>query len=251
MPLSLCPACRLPYCTECLESLLRSPEICPICLGLACTSGNCARPWTAVEGENGGARFDSVSAAYLSIGPGARVLKVWKTAPSSKLEHHLRAGVRERLSSFFPNEALTFVPIPQSAKRRWELAGGSVLRLCEMIRAIRRNPHDQIAHLLEVGEAESSQARSRGGDRYSRRSPIRAQTRPLDEETRLTLTRSSRIVLVDDFLTSGSTLRSAAVAVREKIRTLDGRNTRVDVFVLGFRPTLFKDGESRSERVEI
>ena len=249
MPLSLCPACRLPDrsvvtnlpCEECLDSLLAAPRICPVCLGFACADDACARPWLAVNGEDGRLRFDSVTAAYLSIGPGARVLKSWKTSPSPSLTRHLQAGVQPHLAQFEAETPLLLIPIPQSARRRMELAGGSALRLCAMIREARRNPRDRILDLLDVGRREHAQAKSKGDERYSRRAAIQARPAEALEEVDH---RKPRFLLVDDFLTSGTTLRTAAAVVRETFENLDrfdGGNTRLDVFVLGFRPALFRD----------
>ncbi len=241
-------------CEECLSALLAAPAICAECLGFTCPPGACARPWLAVRGEDGRLRFDSVSAVYLSIGPGARVLKSWKTTPNPSLARHLGRAVALGLARFAIGTPLFLIPVPQSARRRWELAGGSVLRLCGMIRAARRNPDDRILDLLEIGSPRSpdgergAQALSRGGGRYSRRSPIRARAIESFGETTLLpgdLDAKPALVLVDDFLTSGATLRAAAAAAREGLATLGafgGGNARLEVFVLGFRPALFRYG---------
>lgn len=258
MPFSLCPACRLPSpsavsnlpCGDCFASLLVAPPICPVCLGFACPDGGCARPWLAVKGDSDRLRFDSVRAAYLSVGPGARVLKVWKTSPSPGLDRRLRPEVRARLAGFPAGVPLFLVPVPQDARRRWELSGGSTLRLCAMIRGIRGNPADRTLDLLEVGERSGAQARARGDERYSRRAALRARGISSAADTFLDATdlaANPRLVLVDDFLTSGATLRAAAEAARGKLGELGwfgGGNARLDVFVLGFRPALFGDGQA-------
>lgn len=257
MSLTLCTACRFPSnsvvsnlpCEECLASLLTSPAICAECLGFACLTkarpeGGCTRPWLAVGGEEGRLRFDSVRSAYLSLGPGARVLKSWKTAPSPSLDRYLRGGVLERLREFPSERPLYLIPVPQSGDRRWRLAGGSAIRLCAMILEIRRNPGDRLIDLLEIGKRERAQALSRGVERYSRRAEIGARAgetalSPADTDS------NPSFVLVDDFLTSGATLRMAAAATRGKFAELGrfgGARARLDVFVLGFRPALFGDG---------
>ncbi|MBS1961638.1 MAG: hypothetical protein JST04_05450 [Bdellovibrionales bacterium] len=267
MPLTVCAACRLPSrsvvdnlpCAECRESLLVSPSICADCLGFSCPPAACARPWLRIEGTDGARRFDSVAAAYLAIGPGARVLKSWKTAPSPSLDRFLLAGVRERLRGFSPDEPLALIPVPQGAARKWELAGGSALRVCELVRAARRNPNDRVHELLALGPRAGAQAKAKGDDRYSRKPVIRAREDRTPEEFASAL-EGVRAVLVDDFLTSGATLRAAAEALRgkwtevERLRArpgsgLDARlgsgrgfpvGIRLDVFVLGFRPALIE-----------
>lgn len=261
MPLSVCSACRLPSrsvvahlpCDECLSSLLRSPAICAECLGFACPPGACARPWLAVRGEDDAHRFDSVAAGYLSLGPGARVLKSWKTAPSPALTRFLAAAVRASFP-IAPERPAFLIPVPQSEARRWKLAGGSALRLCRMIREERRNPGDRVLDLLELGTSNAvsetahtttNQGRTRGDARYSRSAGIRA--RPITEAGATLLKAADfaaipELLLVDDFLTSGATLRAAARAAREKLGELGwfgGRRARLGVYVLGFRPALF------------
>lgn len=253
MPFSLCSACRLPSssvvanlpCEECLASLLASPPICAECLGFACPAESCDRPWLAVAGEGGRLRFDSVRAAYLSVGPGARVLKTWKSAPSPSLDRFLRGRVRTCLEELPKTRPLFLIPVPQSDERRWALAGGSAIRLCAMIRELRKNPADRRIDLLALGKRSSAQALSRGDERYSRPSAIHAREfdsrgegffSPAEFES------DPVVLLVDDFLTSGTTLRAAAGAVRGKFAELNGfggGGARLEVFVLGFRPALF------------
>ncbi len=261
--LTRCSACNLPCdsvvsnlpCEECLSSLLASPGICAVCLGFTCQIGVCERPWLRVEGADSELRFDSVTAAYLSIGPGAHVLKSWKKAPSPSLTRFLRQSVKEKIARF--DRPLLIVPVPQSGARRWVLNGGSALRLCEIILEIRREPRDRLVDLLElsVDRDLEPQALKKGGQRYSRRSAIQpkeiphsAQWAPHVGPTET----GADILLVDDFLTSGSTLRSATGAVRRQLNDLDRgcfRRRRVDVFVLGFRPALFgSDGQIRQTR---
>ncbi len=225
---------------------------------MACDPGRCTRPWLKIDGDAGSLRFDSVAAAYLSIGPGARVLKSWKTSPSPSLTRFRLGGIRSYLGDFDSRRPLLVIPVPQSAPRRWELAGGSVMRLCTMIREARAHPSDRTLDLLEVGDRATSsdpgpaqnQARARGDDRYSRHAAIRARGLTTLEEARLTpedLDGNPQLVLVDDFLTSGSTLRAAAGKVREKLGELGwfgGRNARLAIFVLGFRPALFAENRN-------
>ncbi len=249
----LCPSCHLPAllfsplpCADCRDSLLISPPICPRCLGLTCERDACLRPWVRVDGDDGLSRFDSVDAAYLSIGPGAKILKSWKRAPSPALSRTLFPEIRRKVSLALPAGTPTIlVPVPQSAKRKWELSGGSVIRTCELILQARQGLGETTIWdflELEADPGERSplhQSHTKGDQRYTRRSRIRGDT---SIEARFPTQSHARVVLVDDFLTSGATLRAAAVATRETLEKsgrFDGRRTRLGVFVLGFRPTLF------------
>lgn len=210
-----------------------------------------------VEGEEGIRLFDSITSRYLSLGPGAAVLKSWKKSGSPALHRHLATGLRETLDTFFPDsrKPLLLLPIPQGSFRKWQLNGGSVLRLCEMIQSVRKK--STLIECLELFSATqsasldepSNQARMKGDGRYARKMEIRARE---DDELIRSFSRFSKtftdetidILLVDDFLTSGATLRSALEAVRVGFQNsglFAGRRTRIGAFVLGFRPSLFSD----------
>lgn len=255
MPFSICPACLLPSekpisnlpCGECLSSLLLAPRICRSCLGFSCEPTACLRPWMRVEGEEGLRLFDSVTSAYLSIGPGASVLKSWKKAASPALQRILTQGVTHALESR-STPPLLLIPVPQSSARKWQLGGGSVLRLCEMIAhtRTRTHAHTEILDLLEVVHLpETNQARMKGDGRYRREQSIQMKStevlRELREKITLVQRQDPEILLVDDFLTSGATLRSSLQVIRlgfEDLGLFAGRRTRIGAFVLGFRPSL-------------
>ncbi len=192
-----------------------------------------------VEGDDGIKLFDSISAAYLSIGPGAGVLKSWKKSGSPALSHTLTEGMARALGSY---ENLVLIPVPQSPARKWQLNGGSVLRLCEMIVRSRRqsSAKTEIQDLLEVDvSSETNQARMKGDGRYKREQSFKF--RPSKSFTHEPLGEKTTLLLVDDFLTSGSTLRGALETLRngfEDSGLFSGRKTRVGIFVLGFRPSL-------------
>ncbi len=233
-------------CHECREALLVAPAICASCLGLACAPTECFRPWIRVEGEGGASRFDSVTAAYLSVGPGAAILKAWKKSPNPAIGRLLLPEIRAKLSTLpHPEAPLVLIPVPQSVRRRWDLAGGSVWRLCETILEARGRKEDAVFDVLSLDTGKfleperAQQAHSKGDERYFRRSMI-----SLREGSSPIAGPNASILVVDDFLTSGATLRSAVAAARKKLENSGGfasRPTRIGVFVLGFRPTLFAD----------
>jgi predicted amidophosphoribosyltransferase len=176
--------------------------------------------------------FPSVHAAYLSLGPGARVLKTWKTTRNPALERWLRSGLRRALAPFETARKLVLVPIPQSAERRWELHGGSTLRLCEMIVSVRRQGllATEIRELLAPAPvSEPSQAKTRGSERYRRKASF------MTADGVPPLAPGEAAVVVDDLLTSGSTVRAALRALRRPL----------PVLVLGFRPALSDSPSSR------
>lgn len=196
-----------------------------------------------VEGDEGIRLYDQITAAYLSIGPGAAVLKSWKKSGSPALHRVLTRGVKDATSTSIRRPRI-LIPVPQSSDRNWQLNGGSVRRLCEMMAT--QNTGFEIFDLLEVyHSAETNQARMRGDGRYRREASIRVKPREkirrLQELRKFSELQDPEILLVDDFLTSGATLRSALEVTRlgfEELGLFSGRRTRIGAFVLGFRPSL-------------
>lgn len=196
----------------------------------------------------GAARFDSVTAAYLSVGPAAAILKTWKRSSNPAIAHFLLPEIRRKLSRIPEADApLILVPVPQSIDRRWDLAGGSVWRLCETLLAARARSDDTVLDILSLDSGKFlepervQQAKTKGDERYFRRSTIAVRDRSPGVHLAAP---DATVLVVDDFLTSGATLRSAVAATRKKLEDsgrFAGRPVRVGVFVLGFRPTLFAD----------
>lgn len=205
-----------------------------------------------ISGDEGELIFESVRSVYLSIGPGAGVLKSWKKSASPALDAFLRLQVRQSFARIpQKKKPCILLPIPQSADRKWLLDGGSTLRFTEMIAAASRNAEVFELLALDPDKAlgESNQARSKGDVRYSRRPGIRAKTadeigveHPLMKRILAGADEDPEIFIVDDFLTSGATLRASLKEARsgfEALGLFSGRRTRISAFVLGFRPTLF------------
>jgi predicted amidophosphoribosyltransferase len=268
MSFTLCPACRLPTerlfsalpCEECIAGLLLPPPICPTCFGFACGTSpeDCLRAWIRVDGgEALPYRLRSVTAAYVSAGPGFRVLKAWKTSRNPALERVLLAGVRRAISFWKDREDVILIPVPQSASRRWELFGGSTLRLCEMIRTARKESglRTTVLEALEArsdesvrpGEPASPQAKTRGAARYGKASIFFRRDLELTNLDRWAGHSESPFIVVDDFLTSGSTVRRALQALRAQSPTSVSpfQNRDFDAFILGFRPSFFAETETK------
>lgn len=224
-----CPVCgdrpalrTLPLCPECIGSLIRCPPLCAECGETDCTPAACARPWRSPPSS--GARVQVLGATYLLLARGYRVLKRWKVQQGLLFDRQVLAPVRIPLSGHpFETSRTLVVPIPQALGRSWVLGG---------------NPAQAVASAL-AGRARfelwaSGLRRVSSGDRPSvRRQAERSLVDRISSPPRFEATRSfwgRDVILVDDFMTTGRTLRSAAQAL-----ALGGARS-IHLYALGYRP---------------
>ncbi|MCM2322072.1 MAG: hypothetical protein NDJ90_02305 [Oligoflexia bacterium] len=221
-----CPCCgsgatprTFPLCEGCARALVRAPALCPTCASPVCPQaapgGGCLRPWAR-------SGIHSYSAAYLLVNPCYRVLKRWKLTGGPLFNRTiLRAddGLRESWREF---NADAIVTVPQRAWRAWRMKGSPSERIARFVSAELSLP---IVRALEPSLARRGtrrQAELSGEDRYAN---------PIAFAPGERLTPGARLILVDDFMTSGRTLREAAAAL------LSLGAGAVHVFCLGLRLT--------------
>lgn len=253
-----CPACKqtgasaetFPLCRECDQSLVPCPRLCPSCGGHTCedpSSSVCSRPWLQQT------ELDSFTARYLLIEPGYRVLRRWKMSRGPVLDHrilNLDGGTRERVQKIRPD---VIVPMPQRFNRSWRLGGSPAEKLAYWISEETRTP---IAHLLNTTSLEKptlQQLRGLSPFKQSALSPHqRAEHSPRQAELRMQdrignrllfaynedipVKREATVLLVDDFMTTGHTLKAAAKILRSR------GVLRVHAFCLGARPLRVSTG---------
>lgn len=208
----------LPLCPICIRYLRSAPLVCASCLGLAC-GRTCLRPELRVQGYDRQTVFDSVHAAYLSLGPTHSILRHWKKSPNERLEELLAkrsSASLQRLRELSPD---VIIPVPQSAGRSLSLAGGPARRLAHRLARDLGIPMHEPLSVDRV----SRQAGKTGALRYET---------PIEFAWNSAESAPASALLVDDFLTSGQTLRAACRVLRRS------GVVRVHVFVLGFRPSL-------------
>ncbi len=184
-----------PLCRVCRESLVPCPELCAQCGSPVCGS-SCRKAWAPLG------PLRSLHAAYLFLGLGHEVLKRWKFHPGPFLDQAiltLDASLASRLGA---TGARTIVAVPQRFERAWELGGGSSARIAAWLS---RELGIPARGLLKPGVAGVRQSASSAELRFQnliRFEPV-TDGRPVLEP----------ILLVDDFATTGHTLRSAARAL--------------------------------------
>lgn len=195
-----CVACRgetdaraFPLCTACIGALVDCPPLCPSCASPACPPFSCSRPW--ISNPN----IRSFSGRYLGLEPAYRVLKTWKKN---------RGFLFDRLvltrPPLIPADC-QLVPIPQRVPRAWSLGGSPAESLaCWIAR------HSGAGILRPLGAVEHEFRQGELGLDGRLRNELRFEIR----HGELRRVSGNKILLIDDFVTSGHTVRAAARALR-------------------------------------
>jgi len=210
------PAVRtFPLCLNCMEALAPCPPLCPSCASPFCVqndSGDCLRPWA----RHGSIR--SFRARYLLINPGYRTLRRWKARGGIAFE---RKVLNPDFQVTIPGNAW-IVPIPQRFVRAWRFGGSPSERIAKWIS--RRSGAPVVALLEPVHDPGlPRQAELSAEARLQNRLRFRIRAGRI-------LPPRTPVVLVDDFMTTGHTLRKASDLLAE-----NGADD-VHVFCLGVRP---------------
>ena len=218
-----CLSCRSksllprPLCNYCEESMIPCPPLCSTCGSPEC-GALCVRPTVSLL------PLSSVSGCFLALGQCYIILKQWKKCKSAMLTRWLKHSVLENYQRKAPNTRTKWIcPIPSDSARAWHLGRNPAFEIAKWIQEI-EGDHATIVPSLEL--FYSSHQAQRGS--FERR---------LDHE-RFIWSRSvdfekspEEIILVDDFWTTGRTLRNAG---RVLSKVLPGIS--LHGVVLGLRP---------------
>jgi predicted amidophosphoribosyltransferase len=234
VPLLLCPACRkpasagaLPWCQSCWESRVLCPPICSECGGIGCPiDGQCLRPW--LRFADWLPHCPTLICQYLLVGPGYRLLRSWKTRPGELSQRRILESLEPDL---FQNLALTektaWVPVPQSAKRSWQLGHHPARELAHAFAALAGGRPEALLAINAQGPAAAPlprQAALSQPERLARRFGFSLSHDAALEQL------PDHAIVVDDFLTTGSTALAAAWLLHQ------AGVSRIDFAFLGFRP---------------
>lgn len=220
------------FCAPCLSALIACPPLCSECGDLRCCiqgKGKCLRKWLS-PGEDpplSEPRVHSFSAAYLLTQATYRVLKYWKNHPNRALQQHLfhwRPALLDTWKQFTP-EAV--IPIPQTSLRSWKLGKNPAAVLAQKIA---KDLHIPCLEPLAVGEEPHlRQAMLPAGERHER---------SRDWQLLQSLLTYRRLMLVDDFRTTGRTVQDALSTLNSVF------SGQWHVFYLGVRPLMSAEAVS-------
>lgn len=243
--LTHCISCRtaparvssFPLCEDCLGLLRAAPPLCPACAGPGCAGRggagygpDCERPWVGEESP-----LDGYGARYLLIEPGYTVLRCWKKSGGPLFDRRILrwdpASTPLPRSWFHPHGIRAIVPVPQGIRRSWRLNGSPAARVARWLGNRLRIP--VLPLLLPIAKGRlGRQAELSLPQRLRNR--VRFEVNPSAHRSWLRAggQEAGEILLVDDFMTSGHTLRNAA----RVLRSMGVR--RVRAYCLGVRPLL-------------
>jgi predicted amidophosphoribosyltransferase len=162
----------------------------------------------------------SYSARYLLIEPGYTVLKKWKTQRGLLFDRQILKSTPALRSHWREIQANAVVPVPQNYSRSWKMAGS---RAEQIARWVSQETQVPTFKLLEVHRSfqNKRQAELPFVERIQNHHPFYA------EETNLKALK--KIILVDDFMTTGRTLQQAAKVLK------NSGVGEIHVFCLGSR----------------
>ncbi len=193
-----------PLCEVCESRLqqAQAPRLCDFCGGPSCSSrGPCLRPWARDPDPR--TRLDGFWSLYLLLTPAYEVLKRWKSRGGPGFDRKVLRWNRANDDLIEYSKRAVIVSIPQLRERSWKMGGSRASKLGSWLSELLGSP---TAPMLEPLRPDGLSPRPRQAelswlDRYA--SPRRVR---LGEAS----PKGQAILLVDDFSTTGHTLRSAA-----------------------------------------
>jgi predicted amidophosphoribosyltransferase len=224
--LFLCQGCsysvslrEAPLCKNCRDHLIPAKSLCQSCGAITCPPLNCQRPWARH------ACIQSFAAHYLAIGQSHEIIRRWKTRSGPLFDHLILNSISLRTSPTFNS----IVPIPQLLNRGFHLG---------------RNPARKVALALakkyQVPVVDALRVRELLPQRQAQLSLYERTKTPNRFELNEPCLLGRSVLLVDDFMTSGHTLRRAADILQS------ARIQEIHVFCLAARPKLSSQTQSRN-----
>ncbi len=221
-----CPACNhssesrsFPYCTACIDSLTPCPPLCKNCASPACIATSqlsCSRQWIKND------LIDSFHAGYVLAGPGYKVLKRWKVRHGIFSDKRILKVLDTFCIKLQKLNIQAIIPMPQKFKRSWAIGGSPAEKIAHTISKKSKIPLMTALKICPSTTQGKRQAELSQIDRIQNKLNFSVASSEIDRPI-------SDILLVDDFMTTGHTLRQAAHVL--KISNAG----KIHVFCLGIR----------------
>ncbi len=206
-----------PLCRLCNEKLIPCPHLCSACGSPVCRENgtNCTRPWILRP------EIHSYSSRYLLLNPCYSVLKKWKTRRGRIFDRKILKSNSTVLEEWSKFQADAIVALPQNYHRAWKMGGSRAERIAFWVRSETGLP------VIQPLEADTS-------FRKKKRQAERGLMERLQNKITFHLNRDElegirKVILVDDFMTTGKTIHEAAKILRQN------GVEQIHVFCLGVR----------------
>jgi predicted amidophosphoribosyltransferase len=223
-----------PLCRLCYESLTPCPPICYHCGSVRCSNQKtaegprCLSPWAHRP------LIQSYSARYLLISRTYRILKAWKGRRGLLFDRRILIPDPRLVELWKATEADAVIPVPQNFNRAWKMRGSRALFLANWVSSQTGIP---------VVQALLPAPRNLAGKRQAELSSHERVCNELSFPLRPYMPAGiRRVILVDDFMTTGHTLNSAAKSLHS------AGVTNIHTFCLGMRPS-FDFGQAKRCRL--
>lgn len=191
------------------------PFLCPFCVSPICSQGECRRPWIRCSA------IQSYSARYLLTTPRRIRFQQWKKKPRGEVSQILFDWPESLIHLWRQFKPEGIVPFPQVWERSWRLGGSPAFLLAESLSKVLQVP------LLEGVQEVNKEARQSFLNQQERYHQKRVFQIPNF------LRRYQRILLVDDFRTTGQSMNALARAFNQQ------GEKKIHAFFLGVSPPLF------------
>lgn len=208
-------------CDLCHRHLIPAPEPCLICGDPLCLEpSQCQKPWRRAERP-----LSNLYAAYLLTDPALEILKRWKTCggyhmDSAVYPHNGKSPLIPRLRGLGISAV---IPVPQKRARSWRLGRSPARAFALWVARQLRLPLYEPPLDWVKAQTEQPQAALSLFERSTRVRRLRLKK---------TIHLKGTVLLVDDFKTSGGTLRETAQALHEGCPD----SLSIHACVLGIRP---------------
>ncbi|MBI3535046.1 MAG: ComF family protein [Deltaproteobacteria bacterium] len=216
-----------PLCENCGDALIKAPPLCPLCASPLCIQdlqkNTCLRPWME---EYHDLNIKSFRALYLLSGECYSVLKTWKKRHGIIFNQKVLKLDTGKINEIKNLNLQAIIPIPQTFKRSWKMGGSTTMLISKWLSKKITTPVYQlltVSHKKQLWNTSKRQAELSLQDRLKNK--IHFEWNQTFKNLNL-----SKILLVDDFMTTGHTLRAAAQIL--KLHSIE----EIHIFCLGIKP---------------